>query len=103
MTLKDFNQTLVRPDHHFVQDVKAEGAYLVVTFANWESTETIRTKNVVKIFLNDMGREVARTEEQFAYAIPQPEPAPVGRWYRFKNAFYLVLHGLEEINKCLKS
>lgn len=100
MTFKDFNQTLVPPAGHEVTYANADGAYLVVEYRRSRA----ESESVVTVFLNYMGREVARTENIYPVEPPnaEVEVRPVGRWFRFKNAFYLVLAGLEEMSKCLK-
>lgn len=82
----------------------AQGAYLRVEFRKrfeTEAPEPIREEHIV-VFVNDMGREVARTIHMNEYYLPgrivsDPVVNKISRWTRFKNGFFLVLVGLDQI------
>ena len=106
MLLRDMNQNWTPPDGFVFQDVTASGAYLQVRYTqSFAATPIFRQgQHQVVIYVNDMGREVMRTTDTLL-APPireeEPEPLPVGRRFRFKNGFLIVLQGLEEMIKCL--
>lgn len=104
MIVKDFNQTLVQPFDHQLREVHGEGSYLRLVYTHYRCDGRYSYTNQVVIFLNDQGREVARTEETITTAAPPPPeiPLPVGRWYRLREGFYTALLGLQEMGKCLK-
>jgi hypothetical protein len=103
MIFKDFNQTLVPPSGLRVVDVMVDGAYLQVTYSDRPDDEEYDVEHRVSIFLNDQGREVARTEELLQWPVSKPalEPPPVGSWYQFREGFYTALLGLQEMFRCL--
>lgn len=103
MIFKDFNQTLVPPKGFVVNHVKAKGAYLLVQFVKERDTDTHYIRDYVEIYLNDMGREVARTEDTktFEKYVANLVPAPVGAWYHFRESFYTALLGLQGMFQCL--
>lgn len=103
MIVKDFNQTLIPPPHYQPVEVRGEGSYLRLTYTKYRSDRKCTYRDQVVIFLNDQGREVVRTEEIFTTVLQIPEtPAPIGRWYSFREGFYTALLGLQEMGKCLK-
>jgi hypothetical protein len=103
MNILDKNQTLEPPAGYVAHAVIAEGAYLRLEYRQVifrEGTIFVRGWNVATIYLNDMGREVARTIVQ-TY-LPEPVTKPeavvsVGRWFRFKNGFLIAIQGLQEM------
>jgi hypothetical protein len=106
MNILDKNQTLQPPDGFGDPvSVVADGAYLRVEYRQnifKTATRTIIGKNVVNIFLNDQGREVARSVERKDYSLLLAALAPkkkvsVSRRFRFKNGFLIVLEGLQEM------
>ena len=104
MILLDKNQTL-QPPEGTLHSVSVEGAYLLVEYhREIERTPQFFTKAITVVFLNDQGREVARSLDQkqmwfpvLAETKPKPELPPVGFWYRFRAGFDLVLLGLWEM------
>ena len=104
MEFLDKNMTLEPPKDFTIQDVTADGAYLKVLYTQsfWENPLQ-RGEHRVTVYLNDMRREVARsTSTIFAMPIVEDAPAPVGRWFRFKNGFFIALQGVQEMLQCLK-
>jgi hypothetical protein len=94
MVIIDKNQTLEAPQGFKFYGVSAEGAYLRLEyqrrFANGD--------DFAVIYLNDMGREVARAMNTIY--LPQPvvhPPAPVGRRFRICNGFLIALQGIQEM------
>ena len=104
MILHDMNQSWTPPAGYSFAFAVAHGSYLSVVYHQTADTETQHVRNIVEIFLNDMGREVMRTEDTATWPIvkPKPDALPVGRWFRFKNGFYIALQGLQEMTRCLK-
>ena len=77
MILKNINQTLREPSGYYFDSVRTDGAFLVVAY----SQKLLRTgTNIplgtrwIHIWVNDQGREVIRTEDNF---VPAPEPMPL--------------------------
>lgn len=103
MILADKNQTLVPPEGFTFRDVTVNGAYLQVLYTQSFLANPLQLgEHRVMIYLNDMGREVARSIDTiFAPPVKEDEPASVGRWFRLKNGFLIVLQGLQEMI-CLK-
>jgi hypothetical protein len=102
MTVLDKNQTLVPPADHFLHAVGAQGAYIWLEYhtRSWRTGYDTRY-GAVMIYLNDMGREVIRTQQDVDIPLPvEPEVAPVTRWMKFKNGFFMVLIGIEEMITC---
>jgi hypothetical protein len=90
MILKNINQTLREPLGYYFDSVRADGAFLVVAY----SQKLLRTgTNIplgtrwIHIWVNDQGREVIRTEDNFVPAAeslvtpPPPPPAPKRTWW----------------------
>lgn len=108
MILHDTNKSWTPPAGYRLSSFDTRGAYIYVKYVQLffkPGTRTALGQNVVIVYLNDQGREVARTEECERFPIlsePEP-PEPVSRRSRFLNGFYLVLAGLQEMTKCLKS
>ncbi len=109
MILHDMNQSWWPPAGYEFQSIRPFGSYLEVmyqqkVYKTGTLTHAHIQTNVVMIYLNDQGREVSRTTEQ--YQVPQrtPEPvrAPISRWFRFRNGWLLALQGLQEMITCLK-
>jgi hypothetical protein len=107
MILIDKNQTLQPPEGELTS-VISEGSYLRVSYClEMERTPECVTKHYTTVYLNDQGREVARTLEELQYPVypveeaptPQERP-PVGFWYRFCAGFDLMLLGFWEIISC---
>ena len=61
MNLFDKNQTLIAPEGAQISGVFAEGSFLRVSYQQTLLGEPSRYK-IIDVFLNDMGREVLRTE-----------------------------------------
>lgn len=101
MNIVDKNQTLEPPAGYDLCDVCAEGSYLRLAYhKNFEG----RHSSLV-IYLTDMGREIARTIEEYQEPQSEPEPkayAPIARRFRFRNGWLLLLEGIREIIRCLK-
>jgi hypothetical protein len=105
MTFTNINRSWDAPEGFEFQDVSAKGAFLRVSFRRTdEYTSGLKKISVVQVFINDMGREVFRTEHTETSYREAPEPParePVSRWSRFQAAFELALLGLQEMRKCL--
>lgn len=107
MILIDKNRTLEPPENSRFVSLTPIGSFLVALYARRiyraDSTEVIG-EDFVSVYMNDMGREVGRTQHRVDFApIAAPYvPPPVPRWYRFCNAFYMTLEGLQEMIRCLK-
>ena len=74
MTLKNINQTLREPEHYRFEGVRAEGAFLIAAYSQKllkTGTNLHLGTRWIHIYVNDQGREVIRTEDNF---IPAPEP-----------------------------
>lgn len=106
MEFLDKNLTLNAPKGYTFACVDANGGYLRVEYRQrvfqTATTNHIAT-NVVVLYLNDQGREVARTKSR--YEIPQPPPPrpaplPVAPRFKFWNGFLLALTGVQEMFLC---
>jgi hypothetical protein len=94
MRFLDKNETLNAPKGFILRGVTAEGAYLRAEY--WRRFSN--GDDIAVVYLNDMGREVARTMDTIY--LPQPAvqpPAPVGRRFRIRNGFLIALHGIQEM------
>lgn len=109
MILHDKNQSWMPPEGYIFAGLHPDGAFLRVLFHQkvfQTGTTTVIAKNVVTVILNDMGREVARTQQRVDHAVAVPvlrEAEPITGWTRFKNGFFMVLIGLEEMIRCRKN
>ena len=109
MRVIDKNETLQSPEGYEIVALSAEGSYLRVEYRRELNrkvknglTSSVTTSTVV-IFLNDFGREVARTENTTEMYLPEPhEEAPLTAKMQFKNGLYLILAGISEVMSCLK-
>lgn len=105
MEIFDKNLTLESPEGYRPRDVTAQGEYLRLEY--WQpvyrpGTTVIIGHNKVTIYLNSMGREVMRTTVRDL--MPTPEVVnSITRRNRFRNGFFMILIGLEEMVRCLKS
>jgi hypothetical protein len=103
MTLKDMNQSWKQPEGYRFAGVMSQGAFLMAVFIQDRDTPLCRAYHQIVVYVNDMGREVMRTEELSETYLPLKPPvhapAPVGRWFRIKNGFLIALHGLQEMFK----
>jgi hypothetical protein len=94
MRFIDKNQTLDAPKDFKVRHVRAEGAYLRVEYGR----RFPDGDDIAVLYLNDMGREVARiVTTVYLPPMPPAPPAPVGRKFRIKNGFLIALQGLQEM------
>jgi hypothetical protein len=108
LSFQDMNRTLVAPAGYKFYGAVADGAFLRVEFRQpvfKPETLIVIARNIVVIWLNDMGREVARTYGQVFIQTPvkMSNLQPVARRFRIKNGFLLMLHGLQEMTRCLRS
>lgn len=112
MILRDMNLSWTPPADMTLHSVRVEGGYILVKY--WQpvlSTQDgapLSEKSVV-VFINEMGREVMRTETihdwpQPVYGLPgvAKKPEPTSCWTRFKNGFFMMLIGIEEMIQCRK-
>jgi hypothetical protein len=102
LSFQDMNRTLVAPEGYKFYGAVADGAFLRVEFRQpvfKPETLILIARDIVVIWLNDMGREVARTSGRVF--IQQPvkisKPQPVARRFRIKNGFLIMLHGIQEM------
>lgn len=108
MKLHDKNGSWAPPDGFELQGVSPCGAYLQLTYHQKayrpNTTQVIHT-HVVIVYLNDMGREVTRTQQLFREPVCEPETIakPVRPWFRFKNGFLLAVYGIWRMITCLKN
>ena len=109
MHLFDKNETLQSPEGYEIVALSAEGSYLRVEYRRELNrkvknglTSSVTTSTVV-VFLNDMGREVARTENTTEVFVPEPhEDVPITAAMQFKNGLFLILAGISEVMSCHK-
>lgn len=106
ITLTDMNKSWHPPYGFEFTGVEPKGGYLVVRYERRQAGDSIVRGGlqIITIYLQDMGREVLRTTEEFLdpVIVPAAEPKPVATRFRFWNGFLLTLQGLEEMAKCLK-
>lgn len=104
MTLYDTNKSWAPPVGYTFRRVDPNGAFIRVQFLR-ETEVTGGVKlSYIYVYVNDMGREVLRTEEEhFLSTEVEPETPSVSRWYKFVDAFYLTLMGIEEMFKWHKN
>jgi hypothetical protein len=95
MTFQDKNQTLEAPVGYKFSGSEPMGAFLRVEYRR----QVEARENILTIYLNDMGREVARSEHQVLLPLfaPVTRPAPVARRFRIKNGFLIMLQGIQEM------
>ena len=106
MILKNINQTLREPKNYKFDGVNADGAFLVIAYSQqlwFTGTNRPMGTKWIHIWVNDQGREVIRTEDNFVPAPeplvipPPPPPAPKKTWWdEFKEDvkfFGKVLYG----------
>jgi hypothetical protein len=107
MILSDMNKSWKAPEGYTFQKVTARGAYLMVKYVRRQDVPGWLVEDQIVIYVNDMGREVMRDEGLVSWPVPvaavvESNPTLVGRWFRIKNGWLIVLHGLQEMIKCLK-
>ena len=109
MIFQDMNRSWNPPENYVFTNIVVDGAYLRVEYRQKvyrTGTTKIVGENIVIVFVNDQGREVARSKQRVELPVLKPEPEvkpPLTRWARFCTGFYLVLAGLEEMIKCLRN
>ena len=104
MIFRDMNQSWMHPDGEVVA-INGIGPCLQVVFVSELKVSTVvNGLKTTAVYVNEMGREVMRTEEceYFPERVVAAEPLSVSRWFRFKDAMLLTLEGLLEMAKCLK-
>ena len=94
--LSDKNETLQPPAGYFLHAVDAQGAYLRVEYR----VTTAVQEGTVVIYLNEMGREVLRTRQVIAAPKNIKPVVVLTRWMKFKNGFFMMLIGIEEMFTC---
>ena len=105
--LHDMNRSWIPPANFEFNSLKAEGAFLVALYVQniyQTGTTEICGQNFVTVYLNDMGREVSRTEHRVDFAPTQkPYVPPVVPWrFHVRDGFLLMLEGFKEMTKCHK-
>lgn len=73
MILRDMNQSWKAPVGYLVTGLHAEGAFLVVQYEHRDTQFGKTIMEYVNVYLNDQGREVARTEDSNSF-LEMPEP-----------------------------
>ena len=104
MRVIDKNETLQPPEGYEVVALSAEGSYLRVEYRReLTRTPTVHSYATAVVFLNDFGREVARSIEKIEEKFPEPHVvAPFTAAMQFKNGLFLILAGLSEVISCLR-
>lgn len=104
MKLWDKNETLQPPEGYEIVALSAEGSYLRVEYCRQLArTKKFQSYSTILVYLNDMGREVVRTEDIREEKFPEPHAvAPLTTGMRFKNGLYLILAGINEVISCHK-
>ena len=102
ITLHDMNQSWTPPEGFALESVHAQGAYLVVIYVrHQQGNDVVRGgSQYVTIYLQDMGREVMRTMEDFLDPVAsesKPEPKPIARRFKVWNGFLIALQGIGEM------
>jgi hypothetical protein len=103
MILHDMNQSWTHPEGYTFYGVVAEGAFLRAEYRQRVfKTGTIihLGTNVVMVYLNDQGREVARTRTWRKSPPRMVEPLPqkyVRRRFRIWNGILIMLEGIQEM------
>lgn len=103
MEFYDKNLSWIPPENYKFSGVTPDGAFLRVQYRQpifKTATRQIVAENIMTVFVNDQGREVARTWVRID--IPQPAPdaltsAPVARRFRIWNGFLIILEGVREM------
>jgi hypothetical protein len=109
--LHDMNRSWTPPEGYIFAGLHPDGGFLRVLYHQdvfqagpIPGISPAIGRTVVTVILNDMGREVARTQHRVDFFPAQcktPAP-PVTGWTRFKNGFFMILIGLEEMIQCHK-
>lgn len=105
MKVLDKNETLQSPEGYEIVALSAEGSYLRVEYRRWlKRSPKFQSYSTVVVFLNDFGREVARTEDTTEEKFPEPPVilTPLTWSMQFKNGLFLILAGISEVMSCLK-
>jgi hypothetical protein len=102
LTFKDKNQSWVPPEGYKFYGAVADASFLRVEYRQpvfEPGTLIMIARNTVVIWLNDMGREVARVNGRVYVQQPVKliAPIPVARRFRIKNGFLLALQGVQEM------
>ena len=104
MKLWDKNETLQPPEGYDIVALSAEGSYLRVEYRRQLArTKKFQSYSTVIVYLNNIGREVARVEDTAEEKFPEPHVVvPLTTAMRLKNGLYLILAGINEVISCLK-
>jgi hypothetical protein len=100
----DKNQSLNPPAGFDLAGCSALGAFLVLDYDRttyWPNTKERSSIERIKIYLNDMGREVMRIVDNSYYALPEPKPAPISEpklslWQQMVGTFRQWIRNLGE-------
>ena len=106
MRFLDKNQTLEPPEGYKFRSAETDGAYLRLTYFQTvykPGTLQVIGENIVRVYLNDQGREVGRSIASYRWPEPVVEIMIAPRKFRFKNGFLIACQGIWEMIKCLKS
>lgn len=90
MEFFDMNQSWLPPPGHIFQAVLVDGAYLQVQYHQTvfkPGTRTVIAENRVIVYLNDQGREVARTTRRIDFPQPATDVIPK-RWWETLIQYY---------------
>ena len=105
MHLFDKNETLQSPEGYEIVALSAEGSYLRVEYRRQLArTKKFQSYSTIIVYLNDIGREVVRTEDTAEEKFPEPPVVmtPLTAAMQFKNGLFLILAGISEVISCLK-
>ena len=92
MRFLDKNQTLEPPEGYVFRSAETDGAYLRLTYFQTvykSGTLQVIGENIVRVYLNDMGREVGRSIASYRWPEPVVHIVPAPRKFRFKNGFLM--------------
>ena len=98
----DINQHLKPPSPHFLYSVNATGGFIRLEYHAYSpyataSAELMKTKSTVVVCLNDMGREVIRTEETTViHEPPLVPPRPQTFWIRLSLLYIAVMRAIRQ-------
>lgn len=91
MILSDKNQSWQPPEGYGLASLSAEGSFLRLVYR--KQTEVGHV--VITVYLNDMGREVLRTQDTIDYGALKSSATPVagGFWKALRDGFKLFFRG----------
>lgn len=104
MKFRDYNQTLKEPAGYLLTSLSAEGAFIHLDYRALlyrEGTNLVIGHCEIHIYLNDQGREVARTqdtiEHEFATLMPATPYERMKLVQRIKLWFAILISDIQEM------